>query len=479
MRGQHRRLGPDGALLARRGVRSYYFDMGVTAHPPETDRAAAARAAYDEGLRHLTAGAKDDAFSRFVDALRLWPDFVECLNALGNLLDANGRRPAALAALRRAAELAPHDGAIWNNLGFALAKARLYAEAEMCLRRAAELLPEAPQPHHHLASVCANVGRVTEALRCFDTALRLAPGNPHIRFDRGLVLLTAGEYPAGWEDYEARLELKPKHRDLPLPLWRGENVAGKTVVVYHDQGFGDTIMFAQLLPLLAARGASTVFRVPADLLDLMRTMPGAWRTDDDKSPPPPADLQCPIGSLPYCLELAIRDLPQRPYVSAPPGTRVRVPDSGKLKVGLTWSASVVSGNTKRRSVPLEDLLSICGTARADFASLQIGPRAADIADCAAQALVADLSGIIKSFADTAAFVGQLDLVVTVDTSVAHVAGAMGKPTFVLLPFDADWRWMRDRSDSPWYPSMRLFRQKRAGDWSDPLREAREALAAMV
>lgn len=453
--------------------------MTANGQQPENERITAARALYEEGLNHLKSGAKDEAFSRFVDALHRWPDFVECLDCLGTLLEGTARRPAAGALLRRAAELAPNDGRIWSNLGFTLSRMRQHVEAEKCLRRATELLPDTPQPHHHLANVYAVLGRMTDALRSFDTALKLSPGNPYIRFDKGVMQLSAGQYPEGWEGYEARLDLIPKHKSIPLPLWRGEGVAGKTILVYHDQGFGDTIMFAQLLPLLARRGASVIFRVPPDLRELVRTMPGAWRIDDDRSPVPKADFQCPVGSLPYCLGLAMSDIPGRPYLSPPSATQVRVPPGSKLRVGLAWSASTVSGNTKVRSVPLEELLSICGLAHVDFASLQIGPQVADIEACAAQAVVADLSGIIKSFADTAAFVGRLDLVVTADTSVAHVAAAMGKPTFVLLPFDADWRWMRDRSDSPWYSSMRLFRQKRVGDWSDPLREARGALVAMV
>lgn len=453
--------------------------MDAVSTPAAEARKSAARTLYEEGLRHLNAGANDQAFSRFVDALRLWPDFLECLNSLGTLLDASDRRPAAIAELRRAAELAPGDGRVWSNLGFTLARARLHSEAEKCLCRAVELLPEAPQPYHHLASLYGALGRVTESLQLFNRALTFSPGNPTIRFDRALTLLSAGDYQRGWEDYEARLELIAKYRTIPRPLWHKEEVAGKTILVYHDQGLGDTIMFSRLLPALARRGASIIFRVPPSLLDLMRTVDGTWRVEADTSALPLADFQCPIGSLPHRLALAIDDIPPGPYLTAPATMKIKVPDNNKLKIGLVWAASVESGNAALRSVLLTEMLSICGTARADFVSLQIGPRAADIAACAAQALVTDLSGVIKSFADTAAIIAQLDLVVTIDTSVAHLAGAMGKPTFVLLPFEADWRWMRDRSDSPWYPSIRLFRQKRPGDWSEPLREVQEALEAMV
>lgn len=424
------------------------------------------------------AGQRDKAFSRFVEALRIDPDFADALMELGTLLDTAGRRAAAIACLRRATELLPQDGRIWCNLGFVLARAQRHAEAEQCLLRSAELLPDLPQPHHHLGSLLGGQGRLEEALSHFSRALSLAPDSAVIRFDRALYLLGAGDYARGWEDYEARLELLASPAKLPAPLWRGEALADKSVLVRHEQGFGDTIMFARLLPALARHGANVIFRVQPELVELMRTMRGSWRVESEADPLPGADFYCPLASLPHRLRLTADDIPIEPYLSAPANRKLQAPATAKQRIGLVWAASATSGSGPLRSISFAEILDLCGSSCCEFVSLQVGPNAGDIAAAGAQALVSDLSGILKNFADTAAVIDQLDLIVTVDTAVAHLAGAMGKRTFVVLPAAADWRWMRDRSDSPWYPSLRLFRQKKPGDWNDPLGEVREAIASL-
>ena len=270
-------------------------------------------------------------------------------------------------------------------------------------------------------------------------------------------------------------------RSTPLPLWHGEDVTGRTLYVYSEQGLGDTLQFARLLPMAAARGARIVFDCPPELLRLFANFPGIAELRPAGAPLPAADFHAPLMSLAHRLGITLANLPaQVPYIAAPAsGPVLPRPPGTRLAIGLVWAGRPRHTNDHNRSLGLEDMLGLCDLPGVQFYSLQKGPRAEDIATIGARPLVRDLAPAIGDFADTARLVMQLDLVVTVDTAVAHLAGALGRPAFVLVPFTPDWRWMAKREDTPWYPTLRLYRQTAPRDWKTVIARVRDTIARAI
>jgi hypothetical protein len=274
-------------------------------------------------------------------------------------------------------------------------------------------------------------------------------------------------------------------RSIPLPLWQGEALDGKTLFVYAEQGLGDTIQFARFLPLVAKRGARVVFDCQPELVRLLSGLAGVdeLRPQFQANPLPAADFHVPLLSLPGRLGITLATVPSAvPYLSAPLaviGPNVPRPPATRLAVGLVWAGRPEHANDRNRSMTLEDLLPLADLPGVALFSLQIGPCASDIGTAGATPLIYDLTPQIRDFADTARLIEQLDLVICVDTSVAHLTGALARPGFVLLPYTPDWRWLGMREDSPWYPTLRLFRQPAPGDWNSVVAKLRDAIAAAL
>jgi Flp pilus assembly protein TadD len=455
-------------------------------------------------------------------ALKLKPDFAEALNNLGILLAATKRFVDAEAAYRRALEIKPDFVEVLNNVGILLWELKRFVEAEAIYCRVLEIKPDFVEAHNNLGNLLRDAGRVVEAefaYRCaleakpdwvevqnnlgkllkeigrpveaevaFRRALELKPDSADVRHNLACFLLGSGRYAEAWEHYESRYDpslkdgvaVAPNH--LPFPRWQGERLANKSLVIWAEEGFGDQIQFARYIPLLKRRGVSRIILVCNDALKpLLETVEGVDAVLTNPNTVPLHDYWSLFMSLPLHFATTVQTVPARvPYVF-PLRERIerwrkKLPCDG-LRVGLVWKGSVLHSNDAKRSLPaisaLSPLWSVPGVT---FISLQKGQGEDEaIRPPAGQPLI-PLGRDIQDFADTAAIVSQLDLTICIDTSVAHVAGALGKPCWVLLPYVSDWRWLQDRSDSPWYPKgMRLFRQPKSDGWTDVIDEVTVAL----
>lgn len=380
------------------------------------------------------------------------PNFAEAHSNLGNALHALKRFDEAIAAYRRALELNPDYADAWANLGTTLHHSGSFDEAIAALRRAIAL-----SPHH---------------------------ANAHSGL--GILLLMRGELGEGWDEYEWRLrstERKgPRFPEIP---WQGESLTGKHIYVQAEQGFGDTLQFARYLPLLAARAGSVTVRVHQQLLTLLReSLPGV-PVLGDRGDPAPYQCDAVLLSLPRLFKTRLETIPaQVPYLHAPADAvrswTKRLSGMRGLKVGLVWAGNPEHVNDHRRSVDLKMLAPLFEVGGTSFVSLQVGPRSADLKKLKGSKIdIEDIASAFSDFVESGAAVSALDLVITVDTSMAHLAGALGKPVWVLLPDVTDWRWMLNREDNPWYPNMRLFRQRRSQDVTDVIARVAAELKAVV
>ncbi|MBN8904033.1 MAG: hypothetical protein BGO51_01805 [Rhodospirillales bacterium 69-11] len=394
----------------------------------------------------------------------------------------------ALAVLRDADE-----GAETCNLsGIALAELGRFRDAIGAFEESVTLDPTPPIGWSNLGLMLKIEGRTEEALAAYDEAIARSPRDPHIRVNRSIALLQAGRWTEAWADHEWHLRLP---RRAPLPLDRLlpsldtlGSLDGVTVLVVHEDGFGNTLQFMRYLPLLARRGARVIAMVPPPLMRLTRTLPGLAAVIGMEDKPPSYDFQCPFFSLPRAFGTTVETVPDAPYVAADPilseQWRARLPTDG-LRVGLVWAgqsrpslpgSSALDG---RRNASLAAFAPLAGVQHLRFVSLQTGSAAIRAQVPPVGISLCDPMRRVTDFADTAAIIDNLDVVVSVDTAAAHLAGAMGKPVFLLDRYDHCWRWLSGRTDSPWYPSLTIFRQDTPGDWSAPVRRIATALAALA
>lgn len=424
------------------------------------------------GMTLAELGRTEPARQHLEQALALKPDFPQAHNNLGLLFNNLGHADDAIACLERALALAPGYVEALSNLGNALLAAGRHSDAEAAYRRALSLRPDHPETHNNLGQLFESLGHGTEALECYRRAISCREDFAEARWNIALAYLRQGDFESGWREYEWRWKALGRRRlvrDFREPRWDGDTpLAGRTLLLHYEQGLGDTIQMLRYLPLLAERGARVVLEVPPPLATLAATVPGNATVLVEGTPLPEIDLQCPVMSLPRAFGTTLATIPDNvPYVHAAASAREtwrhRLGSSTRRRIGLAWSGSPGHGNDRRRSIAFAQLLPLL-EADADFVSLQPEYRPADRALVAADGHILDCADQLTDFAATAGLVEQLDLVITVDTSVAHLAGAMGRPVWVMLPFAADYRWMTEREDSPWYPTMRLFRQPSPGDW---------------
>ncbi len=417
-------------------------------------------------------GQTDAGIAAARAAIALDPGLVAAHGILASALSRRGQHDAALATLRQAAALEPANAAVQNNLGTILEATDRLPEAADAYRRAVELDPTLAVSCNNYINVARQLNRWDEALRWTDRALRSDPNFAPARWNHGLLQLTLGDYANGWPNYERRFSGTEQRHPAILtgrPMAFGEDLAGKTLLLYAEQGFGDGFQVARYVPIIARRVGRLVIlchreqaRLFARLGDVAAVVTGA-------DPLPAYDRFAGMMSLPYlCGTRSLEAVPSVvPYLSPPPETverwRARLGAAGgPLKVGLTWN--ITREKDERRSCPFTAMLPLLDVPGVRWFSLQVGPGTVDLARVPAGREVVDLSAELTDFAETAAAAMQLDLVITVDTAVAHIAGAMARPTWTLVPYSPDWRWMLDRADSPWYPTMRLFRQRERKQW---------------
>ena len=419
-------------------------------------------------------------------ALEIEPAMPAALSNLGVVLYELKDYEEAAKAQRKAIAADPTFAEAHGNLGNALHALREFAGATAAYTRAIELKPDYADAWANLGTALHHAGSFDQAIVALRRAIALAPHHANARSGLGILLLMRGDLAEGWEEYEWRLRSSerkgPRFPELP---WQGENLAGKHIYVQAEQGFGDTLQFARYLPLLAARAGAVTLRVHQQLTGLLReSLPGITVLGD-RGDPAPYHCDAVLLSLPRPFKTRLETIPAEiPYLRTPAQAAHRwirrVAEMKGVKVGLVWAGNPEHVNDHRRSIDPDQLAPLFAVDGASFASLQHGARSADLKRLRPDNIgIAGLASDFGDFADTAAAVDALDLVITVDTSVAHLAGALGKPVWVLLPWVTDWRWMLNREDNPWYPTMRLFRQHRGGDWGDVIARMAGELRAVV
>lgn len=425
-------------------------------------------------------------------ALRLAPDYPEAHNNLGLTQYEHGRVAEAENSFRGALRLRPEYPGALMNLGTALQSLNRLPEAEGCYRQALALGAPPAKVLNNVGLLLQELGRSAEAEEACRQALAHAPGQPDARTNLALILLLRGAFEEGWREYEARWQvasMADAARRFPQPQWTGEQpLAGRTILLHAEQGFGDTLQFCRYAPLVAEKGARVLLESQAALCRIMGSLPGVAAVIPAGEPLPPFDLHCPLMSLPLAFGTMLETIPARvPYLRADPlaaaSWRARLAPLPGRRVGLVWGGSSRLGQPhataidRRRSIPLEALAPLARVPGISFVSLQLGPPAAQAPPPGVR--LHDPTRELADFADTAALIEGLDLVISVDTAVAHLAAALGKPVWMLNRFDTCWRWLLGRDDSPWYPTLRQFRQPAAGDWATPVAALAEALAGSL
>lgn len=425
-----------------------------------------ARELYSLGMNLVGAGRIREAAFQLTKALALAPDFSDASLALGYCLHKTRQYEAALEQYRRLLMTNPRHAAAWNNRGTTLLEMGHCQEAAECYLRALELAPLLHDARIALATCYQALGRVAEALAACDAVLAVAPEHAEAHWNRSLLLLLNGNYVEGWREYEWRW--KKRHftspaRNFHQPRWQGESLEGRTILIHAEQGFGDTIQFSRYIPLVHALGAQVIFECQPPLVEVMKSLAPAIKVVAMGQHLPPFDLHTPLMSLPLLFHTTLENVPNNTPYLFPNVERLShwqnlIQWTQQLRVGMCWAGKGYPD--PRRSCPAERLTALAPIKGITWFSLQMGWQEA------LPLPMVDLTSQIRDFNDTAAMISLLDLVLTVDTSVAHLAGALGKPTWVMLPYAPDWRWMLEREDSPWYPAMRLFRQPSPYAWQE-------------
>jgi tetratricopeptide (TPR) repeat protein len=461
-------------------------------------------------------GQWEAAIAALRQAIAINPRMAGAHSNLGNAFHGIGDLDGAVASYRKALELEPSSVMFLNNLAVALREKRQFAESMECCRAALRIQPDDPQSHNNLGSALACMGELDQAEAEYGKVLRLQPDRlatwtdlGHVAYFKGeldraveiyrrvlqrkpddaqahwslaLILLSRGQYEEGWQHYEWRWRVKELRMRCrtEIPPWDGGELRGKTILLHNEQGFGDTIQFVRYVPLVGARGGKIVLACQRELFSLLENLPHIQRCvpNDDPAAAAGCDVCAPLLGLPALLGTRADTIPaDAPYLSASAARvdhwRGRLAGEKRRKIGIAWAGRPTHANDRNRSMRPDNLAALAEVRNVAWINLQ-KPDAARESATAPLELI-DWTAELTDFADTAGLIANLDLVICVDTAVAHLAGAMGKPVWVLLPFVADWRWMLNRQDSPWYPTLRLFRQERIADWRAPLARIAEAL----
>jgi tetratricopeptide (TPR) repeat protein len=474
------------------------------------------------GLVQHALKRDDDAVQSFHKALTLRPADADLHVQLGNVLLTLARLDDALAAFEKALALAPRQAEATLGRGIALGRLDRHREAIAAFDAALALAPNHPLVHYNRGLSLFNLGRYDEAIASYDRTLATTPDhvgalnnrglalqalNRHgdavasydkavdiqkdyadAHFNAALALLTLGDFQRGFEKYEFRWQrtgMPASRRGQGRPLWLGEYpLQGRTILLHAEQGLGDTIQFARYIPLLARMGAKVVLEVQAELRPLLAQMEGVHAVVARGEPVPTFDVHCPLGSLPRALKTEPTTIPAEiPYLASD-ATRIaiwqsRLPQDAGPRVAVAWAGNAKHANDRNRSVPFADLASLWSTPGTQFISIQRELRSDDAERLAREPRVTQVGQYLDDFADTAAVAALADLVITVDTSVAHLAGALGRPVWILLPYSPDWRWGVTGETSRWYPTARLFRQPAPGRWDSVIEAVGAELAQLA
>lgn len=425
---------------------------------------------YNLGNVYRDIGHIDEAVSCYKKTLQLNPNYAEAYINLGILFRVKGNIDLELSCYQKAIQINPNAIGAYYNLGHAYREIGRFDEALICYRKVLQLDPNNVNAYMNLGLVLRIKGRHHETKDCYQKVIELNPNDANAHWNLSNVLLLLGDFEQGWKEFEwfrKTDDCLKRQRTFPERLWDGFDLEGLTILLHAEEGFGDTIQFIRYATLVAMRGATIIIESQKELTSLLRNIKGIKSVISRGEKLPEFDIHCPLMSLPRIFNTTLNNIPANiPYLSADSelvrkwGEKI-LQDNSKFKIGLVWSGG---GLPFKKSCSLEIFSPLADIQNITFYSLQKGEPAKQAHNPPKGMQLIDYTYDFKDFSDTAALIQNLDLVITVDTAVSHLSGALGKPVWTLLPFVPDWRWFLEREDSPWYPTMRLFRQPSLGDW---------------
>ena len=425
------------------------------------------------GLLCNELGSGDEAIAYLEKAISVNPTSIEATHNLGNILHSLKRHDQALDAFDKVLALDNSFEPSLRKRGDVLVKLKRPFEAIQSFKKAIAICPDSHISHNNLGAALHALGDLEGAVSAYDTAISLYPNYPRAMWNKALVKLLWGNFTEGWALHEWRLQTEGRDEPLPLPNkpdWRGEeDISDKRLFIPSEQGLGDLIQFSRYAAMAVEKAGEVILEVPKMLVPVIRTLHPEITLSIKGQKPPEFDVYCPVMSLPYAFRTTLETIPTNGKYLSSDGQKVSLwqealGPTDKKRVGLVWSGSPKHENDHNRSIPLTELVPLLSDS-VEWHSLQKEYREADLAVLESMPQVSQHQDALVDFSDTAALIECLDLVITVDTSVAHLAGALGKPVWIMLPHVPDYRWLTDRDDSPWYDSVRLYRQQTSGDWS--------------
>ncbi len=440
------------------------------------------------GVILAQAGREQAAIKAYRKAIELNNNYELAYNNLGNSLQKLNKYDESIQYYARAIKLKPDYAEAYNNIAAALYKLGNFKEAIENCKKAVKLKEDYAEAYNTLAAALQSRQRFDEAIESYSKTLQYAPEYAEAYYSRGMLYLLRGDFAKGWHDYQWRLKTKKTKANIrhDKPLWQGENFQGKTLLVQAEQGFGDSIQFVRYLPMVKERGGTVIFAEKPELIGLFPNLDGiddlvdtAKLTEGNVK----YDLYVNLLTLPAIFDTKIDTIPARiPYLSA---------DASKIeywqnkiktdafKIGIVWAGNPTHGNDRNRSCTLNNFIQLAKIENVTLFSLQKGSAAEQINNWPQDLELINIGREFGDFTDTAAAIGNMDLTISVDTAVIHLAGAMGKDAWLLLPYEPDWRWMLNRDDSLWYPTISLFRQKQYGNWDDVFQPVAERLKILI
>jgi tetratricopeptide (TPR) repeat protein len=418
------------------------------------------------------------------ETIRLDPNFAMAHSNLGILLRDAGKLDESIAACREAIRLSPNFAEAHYNLGVALYDQEKLDDAAAAFREAIRLKPDYTDAHNNLANVMADSRRPAESIAGYREALRCKQDYPEVHWNLALNLLLQGKFAEAWPEYawlSRCKQFRSPNWNLPQPTWDGRELNGQTILLHAEQGFGDAIQFVRYAPLIAQRGGKVVIQCQRELAELFRATPNLGQIITMEEPRPAFDTHCSLIELPMIFRSDLSSIPARiPYLQVDESLRESWRhhlDSlpGRPRVGLAWAGNPIHKRDRKRSMQLAQLQPLASIPGITFVSLQKGATAHQARNAPPGMTLVDFTSDLTEFHQTAALISNLDLVIAVDTAVIHLTGALGKTAWLLIPAVPDWRWLLNRSDSPWYPTLRIFRQPEPGDWNSAVRAIAEAM----
>ena len=430
-------------------------------------------------LRYHREGNLDYAKYVYQHVLGIDPQNADALHLLGVSVYQSEQYDIAINLITQAIQIDSTKPLFFTNLGNAFQKQGKSEKSVQAYQKAIQIQPGYAEAYFNLGNSLREQGKLKESTQALQKAIQIQPDYADAHFNLAMLLLLQGQFVEGWEKYEWRWDssLKSQKRNFKRPLWDGTSLSSKSILIYAEQGFGDSIQFARYIDLFPDTATIIVACQPA-LKSLLKSIECIDTLVTKGEDIPNFDFHAPIVSLPHIFGTVLETIPAKiPYLypDKNPDFSFLSDDERDLKVGIAWAGSPTHINDRNRSISLNNFKCLLDIKGCEFFSLQVGEHHRDIKQCGYSRIIKDLGKQFTNFHHTASVILQLDLVISVDTAVAHLAGALGKPVWTLLPFIPDWRWMLNRSDSPWYPSMTLFRQRKRGDWHSVFQEIRLTL----